>query len=138
MVSASFDRVLRADAVVVGSGIGGLTAALAMAPLRVVVVTKGDPGGGSTPWAQGGIAAAVARDDSPAEHAADTVAVGGGINDLRAVDVLTDAAPERVAALEALGVRFDTGSDGALLLSREGGHHRRRVLHAGGDSTGAA
>ena len=137
-MSAAFDRLIRADAVVVGSGIGGLTAALAMAPLRVVVVTKGDPGGGSTPWAQGGIAAAVARDDSPAEHAADTVAVGGGINDLRAVDVLTDAAPERVAALEALGVRFDTGSDGALLLSREGGHHRRRVLHAGGDSTGAA
>jgi len=75
-VSAAFDRLIRADAVVVGSGIGGLTAALAMAPLRVVVVTKGDPGGGSTPWAQGGIAAAVARDDSPAEHAADTVAVG--------------------------------------------------------------
>jgi len=137
-VTVPFDRLIRADAVVVGSGIGGLTAALAMAPLRVVVVTKGDPGGGSTPWAQGGIAAAVAGDDSPAEHAADTVAVGGGLNDLVAVDVLTGAAPERIAALEAIGVRFDTGPDGVLLLSREGGHHRRRVLHAGGDSTGAA
>jgi L-aspartate oxidase len=132
-----FDRLLRADAVVVGSGIGGLTAALAMAPRRVLVITKGDPGGGSTPWAQGGIAAAVAADDSPAEHAADTVAVGGGLNDPRAVTVLTAAAPERVAALEAIGVHFDTAADGALLLSREGGHHRRRVLHSGGDATGA-
>ena len=60
-----FDRLVRADVVVVGSGIGGLTAALAMAPRRVLVVTKGDPGGGSTPWAQGGIAVAVAVDDSP-------------------------------------------------------------------------
>jgi L-aspartate oxidase len=132
-----FDRLLRADAIVVGSGIGGLTAALAMAPRRVVVITKGDPGGGSTPWAQGGIAAAVAPDDSPREHAADTVAVGGGLNDPRAVAVLTAAAPERVAALEALGVEFDTGPDGSLLLSREGGHHRRLVLHSGGDATGA-
>jgi len=132
-----FDRLVRADAVVVGSGIGGLTAALAMAPRRVLVVTKGDPGGGSTPWAQGGIAAAVAADDSPREHAADTVAVGGGLNDPRAVEVLTAAAPERVEALERLGVRFDTGPDGTLLLGREGGHHRRRVLHSGGDATGA-
>ena len=132
-----FDRLLRAEAIVVGSGIGGLTAALAMAPRRVLVITKGDPGGGSTPWAQGGIAAAVAADDSPREHAADTVAVGGGLNDARAVEVLTAAAPERVAALEALGVDFDTGPDGSLLLSREGGHHRRRVLHSGGDATGA-
>ena len=122
---------------VVGSGIGGLTAALAMAPRRVLVVTKGDPGGGSTPWAQGGIAAAVAAGDSPQEHAADTVAVGGGLNDPRAVEVLTAAAPERVEALERLGVRFDTGPDGTLLLGREGGHHRRRVLHSGGDATGA-
>ena len=132
-----FDRLLQADAIVVGSGIGGLTAALAMTPRRVVVITKGDPGGGSTPWAQGGIAAAVAPDDSPREHAADTVAVGGGLNDARAVDVLTAAAPERVAALRALGVHFDTGPDGGLLLGREGGHHRRRVLHSGGDATGA-
>ena len=132
-----FDRLLRADAIVVGSGIGGLTAALAMAPRRVLVITKGDPGGGSTPWAQGGIAAAVAPDDSPKEHAADTVAVGGGLNDPRAVEVLTAAAPERVAALEALGVEFDTDPGGGLLLSREGGHHRRRVLHSGGDATGA-
>jgi len=137
-VGIAFDRLLRADAVVVGSGIGGLTAALALAPLRVVVVTKGDPGGGSTPWAQGGIAAAVAGDDSPAEHAADTVAVGGGINDAVAVEVLTESAPERVSALAALGVHFDTGPDGSPLLSREGGHQRRRVLHSGGDATGAA
>jgi L-aspartate oxidase len=137
-VSAPFHRLLRADAVVVGSGIGGLTAALALAPLRVLVITKGDPGGGSTPWAQGGIAAAVAGDDSPAEHAADTVAVGGGLNDARAVDLLTTAAPERIAALARLGVRFDAGPDGSPLLSREGGHQRRRVLHSGGDATGAA
>ena len=132
-----FDRILRADAVVVGSGIGGLSAALAMAPLRALVVTKGDPGGVSTPWAQGGIAAAVAADDSPADHAADTVAVGGGLNDAWAVEVLTTAAPDRITDLEGLGVRFDTGPDGSRLLSREGGHHRRRVLHAGGDATGA-
>lgn len=132
-----FDRLVRADAVVVGSGIGGLTAALAMAPRRVLVITKGDPGGGSTPWAQGGIAAAVAAADSPADHAADTVAVGGGLNDPAAVEVLTADAPRRVAALEALGVRFDTGPDGKVLLGREGGHQHRRVLHSGGDATGA-
>lgn len=137
-MSTAFDRLLRADAVVVGSGIGGLTTALALAPRRVLVITKGDPGGGSTPWAQGGIAAALAEDDSPAVHAADTVAVGGGLNDARAVQVLTAAAPERIEALIRLGVRFDTGSDGGWLLSREGGHHRRRVLHSGGDATGAA
>jgi L-aspartate oxidase len=137
-MGSPFDRILRAEAVVIGSGIGGLTAALSMAPRRVLVVTKGDPGGGSTPWAQGGIAAAVAGDDSPAEHAADTVAAGGGINDARAVDVVTVSAPERIAALARLGVRFDTGPDGNPLLSREGGHHRRRVLHSGGDATGAA
>ena len=137
-----FDRLLRADAVVVGSGIGGLTAALAMAPRRVLVVTKGDPGGGSTPWAQGGIAAAVAADDSPREHAADTVAVGGGLNDPRAVDVLTAAAPERVAALERLGVRFDTGPDGSAAAGPGGGPPPapgaalRRRRHRGRDDAG--
>jgi L-aspartate oxidase len=135
--ASPFDRLLRADAVVVGSGIGGLSAALAMAPQRVLVVTKGDPGGGSTHWAQGGIAAAVAGDDSPRDHAADTVAVGGGLNDAGAVEALTAAAPGRIAALAELGVHFDTAPDGRPLLSREGGHHRRRVLHAGGDATGA-
>jgi L-aspartate oxidase len=136
-VADTFDRLVEADMVVIGSGIGGLTAALAAAPLRVVVVTKGGPGGGSTHWAQGGIAAAVGEGDSPAAHAADTLAAGAGLNHPEAVSLLTASAAGRVADLASIGVRFDLGRDGRPELSREGGHHRRRVLHAGGDATGA-
>jgi L-aspartate oxidase len=129
--------VKSADVVVIGSGIAGLTAALALTPQRVIVLTKGERGDGSTKLAQGGIAAAVGSSDSPREHAADTIAVGAGLNDVDAVEVLTSLGPDRITELTALGTEFDRGPDGAVLLAREAGHRQRRILHADGDATGA-
>ncbi|HWB67800.1 MAG TPA: L-aspartate oxidase [Mycobacteriales bacterium] len=126
------------DVVVVGSGVAGLSAALGLAGhRRVAVVTAGGLTSGSTPWAQGGIAAAVGADDNPRQHAADTMTAGAGMCDPAAVGVLTGDAPARVANLIADGARFDRAGDGTLALTREGGHHRHRVLHAGGDASGA-
>ncbi|MBU1865210.1 MAG: L-aspartate oxidase [Actinobacteria bacterium] len=136
-MTASFDQVLAADAIVVGSGIAGLTAAIELAPLRVIVLSKGEVADGSTPYAQGGIAAAVGGDDSPAWHASDTLEVGGGLNDETAVGVLTGEGPARVTDLIARGVAFDRNEDGSLMLGREAGHDTRRILHADGDATGA-
>ncbi|HYX25793.1 MAG TPA: L-aspartate oxidase, partial [Thermoanaerobaculia bacterium] len=122
---------------VLGSGTAGLTAALGCAPLRVTVLTKVRQGsGGSSPWAQGGIAAAVGKDDAPALHAADTMAAGAGLNDPRVVDLLTAEGPQRVQALLALGAHFDLDDSGALSLGREAAHSRRRILHSR-DATGA-
>jgi L-aspartate oxidase len=135
-----------ADVVVVGSGIAGLTAALrARAVLaadgasggRVLVVTKDHLSAGSTRWAQGGIAAALGPGDSPDQHLADTMAAGAGLCDETAVRVLVDEGPEAVRELIGLGTRFDTAADGDLALTREGGHRRDRIAHAGGDATGA-
>jgi len=134
---SGFDGVERSEVLVVGSGTAGLTAALGVAPLRATVITKAPLGtGGSSPWAQGGVAVAVGRDDAPALHAADTLAVGGGLNDPHAVDILTAEGPERVKALLALGAHFDLDDTGSLSLGREAAHSRRRILHAR-DATGA-
>lgn len=131
------DGVSRSEVLVVGSGAAGLTAALGCAPLRCTVLTKARLGtGGSSPWAQGGIAAAVGSDDAPALHAADTIAAGAGLNDPRVVDILTAEGPERVKALLALGAHFDLDDTGSLSLGREAAHSRRRILHAR-DATGA-
>jgi L-aspartate oxidase len=131
------DGVSRSEVLVVGSGVAGLTAALGAAPLRCTVLTKARLGtGGSSPWAQGGIAAAVGRDDAPALHAADTIAAGAGLNDPHVVDILTAEGPERVKALLALGAHFDLDDTGGLSLGREAAHSRRRILHAR-DATGA-
>jgi L-aspartate oxidase len=133
----------RADVVVVGSGIAGLTAALrARAALaadrgRVLLVTKDHLSAGSTRWAQGGIAAALGPGDSPDQHLADTMAAGAGLCDEDAVRVLVDEGPDAVRELIGLGTRFDTAVDGDLALTREGGHRRDRIAHAGGDATGA-
>jgi len=124
-----------ADFVVIGSGIAGLRAAIALAPARVVILTKADPGAGSTGYAQGGIAAAVAADDSPARHAADTIAAGDGLTDERAVRLLTEEGPRYVRELIDWGASFDRSPDGSLDLAREGAHSVRRVLHAK-DATG--
>ena len=125
------------DVVVIGGGVAGLQAALELAPLSIILVTKTAFGfGGSSPLAQGGIAAAIGSDDSPEQHAADTLAVGAGLNDEATVRTMTARAPVAVQALLAVGTRFDRSASGGLALSREGGHHRRRVVHAGGDATG--
>jgi L-aspartate oxidase len=131
------DGVSRSEVLVVGTGAAGLTAALGCSPRRVTVLTKARLGfGGSSPWAQGGIAAAVGKDDAPALHAADTMAAGAGLNDPRVVDILTAEGPERIQALLALGAHFDLDDTGSLALGREAAHSRRRILHAR-DATGA-
>lgn len=129
----------RADVVVIGSGIAGLTAALRLREHvgKVLVVTKDRISAGSTQWAQGGIAAALGEGDTPEEHAADTLVAGAGVCDADAVRVLVDEGPEAVHELIALGAMFDHDPDGVLSLTREGGHHRDRIAHAGGDATGA-
>ena len=128
--------ISRSDVLVVGSGAAGLTAALGCAPLRVTVLTKATLISGSSAWAQGGVAAAVGKDDTPALHAADTLAAGAGLCDPRAVGLLTGEGPERVKALLDLGARFDRNSSGQLSLGREAAHSRRRILHAK-DATGS-
>ncbi|WP_374012409.1 L-aspartate oxidase [Pseudoxanthomonas koreensis] len=124
--------------VVVGSGVAGLSAALAAAPRQVLLVARGTDGhGSSSHWAQGGIAAAVGPGDTPAAHAHDTEEAGAGHNDGAAVHYLTEQAPEAIARLQALGMAFDRADDGRLRLGREGGHHADRIVHAGGDASGA-
>jgi L-aspartate oxidase len=131
----------RADVVVVGSGIAGLTAALrihaADPALHLLVVTKDVLAAGSTQWAQGGIAAALGPGDTPEQHEHDTLVAGAGACDVDAVRVLVTEGPEAVRELIALGTQFDHHPDGELSLTREGGHHRDRIAHAGGDATGA-
>jgi L-aspartate oxidase len=127
------------DVVVVGSGIAGLTAALHLreAGLHVTVVTKVSIDDGSTRWAQGGIAAVLDPFDTPAAHAEDTMLAGVGLCDRAAVDVLVHEGPARIRELIKLGTTFDRNPDGTLMLTREGGHHANRIVHAGGDATGA-
>jgi L-aspartate oxidase len=126
------------DVVVIGSGVAGLTAALKARELgSVLVVTKDVVASGSTQWAQGGIAAALDPEDSPEDHLHDTLVAGAGLSDPEAVRVLVTEGPEAVRDLIELGARFDTLADGEISLGREGGHHRNRIAHAGGDATGA-
>ncbi|MFI8263987.1 MULTISPECIES: L-aspartate oxidase [unclassified Streptomyces] len=131
---------LDADVVVVGSGVAGLTAALrcAAAGRRTVVVTKARLDDGSTRWAQGGIAAALGDGDTPEQHLDDTLVAGAGLCDEAAVRLLVTEGPDAVRRLMATGAVFDTSAEtGEIELTREGGHHRRRIAHAGGDATGA-
>ncbi|WP_328888434.1 L-aspartate oxidase [Streptomyces sp. NBC_00316] len=128
-----------ADVVVVGSGVAGLTTALrcAAAGLATVVVTKARLDDGSTRWAQGGIAAALGEGDTPEQHLADTLVAGAGLCDESAVRTLVTEGPDAVRRLIETGAQFDTTAAGDIALTREGGHHRRRIAHAGGDATGA-
>ncbi|MEW2304946.1 L-aspartate oxidase [Streptomyces sp. NPDC006655] len=128
-----------ADVVVVGSGVAGLTAALRCeaAGLTTVVVTKALLDDGSTRWAQGGVAAALGEGDTPEQHLDDTLVAGVGLCDEDAVRILVTEGPDAVRRLISTGAHFDTDADGGIELTREGGHHRRRIVHAGGDATGA-
>src|SRR5262245_57241979 len=129
----------RADVVIVGSGIAGLTAALRLREHvdKVLVVTKDVLSAGSTQWAQGGIAAAIGPGDTPEQHEVDTLVAGAGACDPAAVRALVTEGPDAVRELIALGTNFDHDDDGVISLTREGGHHRDRIVHAGGDATGA-
>jgi L-aspartate oxidase len=127
-----------ADVVVVGSGIAGLTAALRLYGQvdRILVITKDVLDAGSTQWAQGGIAAALGPEDTPEQHEHDTLVAGAGACDRDAVRALVTEGPDAVHELISWGAVFDH-ADGVLSLTREGGHHRDRIAHAGGDATGA-
>lgn len=129
--------VERRDAVVVGSGLAGLTTALALAPLDTLVLTKTDTSfSGSTPWAQGGIAVPRDAEDAPI-HLNDTLVSGAGHTDRDAAAFLVDHGAAARDWLETQGVRFDRESDGSYVYGREGAHSSRRVLHVGADGTGA-
>jgi L-aspartate oxidase len=127
---------LQADFLIIGSGIAALRAAAALEGKGdVLVLTKAGPRAGNTGYAQGGIAAAVGPDDSPARHLADTIAAGDGLCDERAVAVLVEDGPRYVRELMAWGAAFDRGPDGTPELALEAAHSARRVLHAR-DATG--
>jgi len=128
------------DFLVIGSGLAGLTAALRLsAHGRVLIASKRAAGEGNTRYAQGGVACVVDPADSMAEHIADTLQTGGGLSEESAVRAIVEDGPARIAELEKLGVHFERSTDNPAEydLGQEGGHSRRRVLHAG-DITGEA
>ncbi len=126
------------DVVVLGSGAAGLSAALAARPVReVVLVTKDALDAGSTNWAQGGLAAVLDPSDGIENHVRDTIEAGAGLCDEAAVRLLVSEAPTAISYLTRLGASFDQVADEGVALTREGGHSHRRLVHAGGDRSGA-
>lgn len=134
--AASWEREV--DVVVLGSGAAGLAAALAARPTRsVLIVTKDTLDAGSTAWAQGGLAGVLDPSDSLDNHVRDTIEAGAGLCDEAAVRELVAEAPDAIRYLVRLGAMFDPGADGEMALTREGGHSHNRIVHAGGDQSGA-
>jgi L-aspartate oxidase len=131
-------RTQQSEVAVVGAGAAGLYTALrvARAGVPVTLISAGPLAGASSYWAQGGLAAALAGDDSPERHLADTIAAGRGCVRESAARVLCDEAPAAVQDLTDLGVTFDADRSGRLALGLEGGHSARRIVHAGGAATG--
>lgn len=126
------------DVVVLGSGAAGLSVALAARPVRdVILITKDTLDAGSTQWAQGGLAAVLDPNDSIENHVRDTLVAGAGLCNEAAVRTLVTEAPTAIRYLSRLGAAFDPGADGGIALTREGGHSHDRVVHAGGDQSGA-
>lgn len=125
-------------AVIIGSGAAGLSAALHLAAAEVptVLLTRAALTDGASDWAQGGLAAVWADDDSHAAHVEDTLVAGAGLCEPASVQQLVEGAPEAIRRLVDLGARFDRDATGAYDLHLEGGHSARRILHAGGDRSG--
>lgn len=129
-------QVLEFDTVIIGSGLAGLTSAYYSSKFgSVAIITKAELDISNSYYAQGGIAAAIADDDSPEQHMIDTLSAGRGLCDEDAVKVLVNEGKDRVLEFIDMGMQFDT-IDGELVLGLEGAHSRRRILHAGGDATG--
>ena len=125
------------DVVIIGSGIAGLYSALHIDPsLKVALVTKIDLKTSNSYFAQGGIASVIAPNDTFEGHIEDTLVAGAGLCDEEAVKVLVEEGPENIAELVSLNVPFDTNPEGELMITREGGHSCRRIVHCGGDATG--
>jgi L-aspartate oxidase len=126
------------DVIVIGSGIAGLYTALQAAQMNhVMIVAKKSMNESNTRYAQGGIAAVIAKDDSPLSHRQDTLIAGAGLCSSDAVDILVNEGPAGVEGLIRFGTQFDRSDDGEYALTREGAHSKRRILHAQGDATGA-
>nr|WP_306358796.1 MULTISPECIES: L-aspartate oxidase [unclassified Nocardia] len=138
-MSITINWEAEADLVVVGGGVAGLTAArtASLRGLRVLTLSKGGPTDTATQYAQGGIAVVAPHGDSVESHVEDTVVAGAGLCDEAAVRSIVEGGRDAVAALTDLGAVFDLGRDGQVSRTREGGHSTRRIIHAGGDATGA-
>ncbi len=129
----------KADILIIGAGVAGLYTALKLSPRPVTVITARPLGkGGSTPWAQGGMAAAIGPDDTSNLHFSDTMQAGAGLVDAEAASILVDGGEAAVEDLIRFGVQFDQNKDGSLVLGREAAHCRDRIVHATGDQAGAA
>lgn len=130
-------RDLAGRPVIIGGGLAGLMAALHLAPEPVILMVKSPlETEASSAWAQGGVAAAIGADDSPALHLGDTLAAGNGLCNPIAARRIIEAASDAICSLIRYGVRFDRAAGGALALGREAAHSRRRIVHAAGDGTG--
>ena len=135
MIPQIVDTIRHDQPIIVGSGIAGLSTALSLG--GSVIITAAGVGDWSSSLAQGGMAAAIDTSDGPDDHVADTLRVGGGIADSHVARAIATSAPELVDWLIEYGTAFDRGPDGDLMLGREAGHTARRIVHAGGDATGA-
>lgn len=132
----NFMQIVEFDTVIIGSGLAGLTSAFHSAKYgSVAIITKSELDTSNSYYAQGGIAAAIEPDDSPELHMEDTLSAGRGLCDKDAVEILVNEGCDRINELIYMGMQFDK-KDGQFVLGLEGGHNKRRILHAGGDATG--
>ena len=130
------ESIYKSDVVIVGSGISGLMTAVSLYPRKVTLVTKRKLGEmSSSAWAQGGIAAAVTKNDSPEIHFQDTLKASSGLSNEKAIKIITKDALDIVNFLEKIGVLFDK-TNGEYTLSKEAAHTYRRVLKINGDQSG--